>query len=459
MSTTSTAPMAARTRALLEAPILATLARLSAPNILNLIAIAGLVTVDGLFAARMSSHALAGVSFVFPWVMLVQHGAASGMGGAVASAIARALGAGQRDRADALAAHAIWLALLLSVVSTAGMLAFGPVIYRWMGADGEAFAHAVSYSTAVFGASACIWLMNLLCSVVRGTGNMTQPSMVILACVAAHAALSPVLMFGMAGFPSLGVAGAGVSLGTAFGVGALYLIVRLRGGSCVVRVRFLDTRLEPALLVEFLRVGIPGMANVVINNITVIILTALAARWGRDVSLAYSVGARLEYIVIPLGFGVGTAIVAMVGTNMGAKRFARMHAAAWTGAGMAAAVCGATGLFFAAMPSLWTGIFTDDPEIVRVATAYLHIVGPAYALYGLGIGFYFACQGAGRLAIAVCANVARLLVAGGLTWLAVERLGGSPAWMFAAIASAFTAYAFLNACAFRRAFRLSKPAP
>src|SRR5437763_15295908 len=98
-------PVAARTKLLLEGPVFSTLLRLSAPNVLNLLAITGMITFDGLFLGRLGSDALAGVSLAFPFVMLIQHTAASGMGGGVSSAIARALGAGKRDVADALALH------------------------------------------------------------------------------------------------------------------------------------------------------------------------------------------------------------------------------------------------------------------------------------------------------------------------------------------------------------------
>ena len=94
---------------MLEGPILPTLLRLSAPNVLNLLAIAGMITFDGLFMGRLGADALAGVSLAFPFVMLMQHTAASGMGGGVSSAIARALGAGKRDVANALVLHTLVL--------------------------------------------------------------------------------------------------------------------------------------------------------------------------------------------------------------------------------------------------------------------------------------------------------------------------------------------------------------
>src|SRR6478735_3516403 len=126
-------PMAARTKLLLEGRILPTLLRVAAPNVLNLLAIAGMVTFDGLFLGRLGPDALAGVSLAFPFVMLIQHTAASGMGGGVSSAIARALGAGKRGVADALVLHAFVLALGLAAAFSTVLVLGAPFIFRWMG--------------------------------------------------------------------------------------------------------------------------------------------------------------------------------------------------------------------------------------------------------------------------------------------------------------------------------------
>src|SRR6266404_2984955 len=90
-SPAATRPVAARTKLLLEGPVLSTLLRLSAPNVLNLLAIAGMITFDGLFLGRLGADALAGVSLAFPFVMLMQHAANGGVGGGISSAIARSL--------------------------------------------------------------------------------------------------------------------------------------------------------------------------------------------------------------------------------------------------------------------------------------------------------------------------------------------------------------------------------
>jgi MATE family, multidrug efflux pump len=438
-------PASARTRRLLEAPILPTLLRLSAPNVLNLAAIAGLITFDGLFLGRLGPDALAGASLVFPFVMFVQHVAASGMGGAVSSAIARALGAGARERADDLATHAFALAVGMAIVFSGVMLSVGPLIYRWMGGRGAALQAALDYSTVALGGAISICLLNILANVVRGTGNMAYPAAVLIGSVLAHVVISPVLIFGWGPLPPLGPAGAGWGLTVSFGIGSAVLFFHLRRVNSLVRLGFSRLPRQWDLYREFFRVGVPGMLNVAINNLTVIVLTGVAGHLGREAAIGYAMGARLEYIMIPLAFGFGTALVAMVGTNWGARQQQRARAIAWTGAGTVAAACGVLGLFFALFPVLWMGLFTEDEEVIRVGTLYLRTAGPIYALHGLGMAIYFAMQGVGNVVPAVLANALRLVASAGGALAAALWLGAGPLGVFAAIACGFILYGSLNA--------------
>src|SRR5882672_11228961 len=118
-------PVSATTRRLLEGPIALTLLRLAAPNVVMLVAQVALNVLEAYFVGWLGTDALAGVSVTFPLIMLMQTMSAGGMGGGVASAVARALGAGRRDEADALVAHAIVIALVLAGAFTAAMLAGG----------------------------------------------------------------------------------------------------------------------------------------------------------------------------------------------------------------------------------------------------------------------------------------------------------------------------------------------
>src|ERR1700704_4565859 len=195
--------VAARTRLLLEGPILPTLLRLSAPNILNLLAIAGMITFDGLFLGRLGLNVLAGASLAFPFVLLIQQTAARGMGGGVSSAIARALGAGKRNLADALVLHTFILALGLAAVFSTVLLLGAPFVFRWMGGRGEVLSNALAYANVAFSGAVSICMLNLLGSAVRGTGNMGLPAAVIVGSVIAHVLISPLLIFGFGPLPAL----------------------------------------------------------------------------------------------------------------------------------------------------------------------------------------------------------------------------------------------------------------
>src|SRR5262245_24801059 len=173
-------PPAAKTKRLLEGPVLSTLLKLAAPNVLNLLALAGMITFDGLFVGRLGADALAGVSLAFPWVMLVMQSTNGGMGGGVSSAVARSLGAGQRDRADALVFHAFVLALGLGAAFSSALLVGAPFLFRFMAADDEVLRAGMAYANVAFGGAVCLCVLNLLGNAVRGTGNMVLPASVII---------------------------------------------------------------------------------------------------------------------------------------------------------------------------------------------------------------------------------------------------------------------------------------
>ena len=434
---------AVRSKLLLEGPIFPTLLRLSAPNVLNLLAFAGVITFDGFFLGRIGTNALAGASLAFPWVMLVLQTTNSGMGAGVSSAVARGLGAGRRDRADELVFHAFLLAIGLSVLFSTAMLLGGPAIFRAMGARDEMLADALAYSNVALGGAVCICVMNLLANAVRGTGNMSPPAFLLAGCVILHIAISPALIFGWGPIPALGPAGAGLGLVIPFALGAFVIVAYLRSPAAAIRLNFRGVAPHWELFADILKVGVPGLVNTAITNLSVVVLTGIAGQFGAQAAIAYAMGARLEYIMQPVAFGFGTAIVTMVGTNWGAKQYGRARRIAWTGALTIAAVCGAIGWTAAVAPNLWLEMFSADPAVARLGALYLQIVGPSYVCFGLGLGLFFVSQGFGRGFAAMSANAARLLVSAAGALAAIYWLDAGMTGMFAAVSLGFVLYAAL----------------
>ena len=429
---------------LLRAPILPTLLRLAGPNVLVMLAQACTGLIETAFIGRLGVGALAGVAVVFPGFMLMQMMSGGAMGGAISAAIARALGGGKRAEAEALAVHALVINGLLGLCFTLLGLFAGPVLYRAMGAQGATLEAALRYSDVLFSGAIVLWLFNGLASCIRGTGNMLVPAGVIVGGAVLLVPLSPCLIFGLGPFPALGVTGGGLAMLAYYAVGGLILLRYLRGPHSLVRLR--RVRLHAAPLWTILRVGLVASLVSVQTQIIVTLFTAYVAPFGPGAMAGYGTGARLEYMLIPLVFGFGAPLVALVGTNLGAGQPERALRAAWTGATLAFATTEAIGLVAAVWPGAWLHLFGDDPSMIEAGSAYLRDVAPFYGAFGFGMALYFASQGAGRMIWPLAAAVLRMGVAVGGGWLAL-RLGFGLHTVFLALSAGIVAMAAVNAAA------------
>ena len=446
-------PLDSRTRLLLEAPIAPTLLRLAWPNIVVMLAQASTGLIETWWVSRLGIDALAGMALVFPGFMMMQMLSAGALGGGISSAIARALGGGRRDDADALVLHAIIINVAIGSVFSALVLGFGPSFYRALGGEGASLQAALLYSNVVFAGTPLVWLMNALASVIRGTGNMLVPSLAVCVGVVLLVPLSPCLIFGVGPFPALGLAGAGIAV-----VSTTALVTSVLASYIAARrsvVRFAWSRPRRALFADILRVGAVASVTVLQTTLTVALTTALVGgapggngNGGGDAIAGYGTGVRLEYLLVPVVFGLGAPLVALVGTNIGAGQRARALRVALTGGVIAFVLAEAIGVAAALWPTAWLGLFSADPGMLATGAQYLRIVGPAYGFFGLGLALYFASQGAGRLLWPLLAGLVRLVIAVGGGWVAL-RLTGSLGSVFAALALGLVAYGVILSAAIR----------
>jgi putative MATE family efflux protein len=433
-----------RTRRLLEGPIGATLLRLAWPNIVLTMVQASVGLIETYFVAKLGTDALAGMALVFPVVMLIQMMSAGAMGGGISSAVARTLGAGRREAADALVWHAVAIAIGLGLLTTLGAFLGGRALYAAMGGSGDSLGAALAYSDTLFAGAVLIWLFNSLANVIRGTGNMWLPAAV--ACVGALVLIpvSPILIFGFGIVPRLGIVGGAVAVIVYYAIGSAIFALYIWSGRSVLHPALRPPRLTWPPAYEILRIGAVASLVAVTTNLTIAIATGLVGADGPAAVAGYGTGVRLEYMLIPLAFGLGAPLVAMVGTNIGAGRRERAMRIAWTGGAIAGAVTGAIGIAAALFPEAWLGLFGDDPTMLAVGAQYLRIVGPFYGFFGAGMALYFASQGAGRLGWPLLAGLLRLAIAGAGGYLAL-RLSGSIAGVFVALGLALAVFGLVNA--------------
>jgi len=428
-----------RTKTLLEAPIAPTLLRLAIPNVMTTLVQASTGLIEAYFIGWLGTDALAGVALVFPGLMLMQMMSAGAMGGGVSSAVARALGGGRRAEADAVVLHALVIATGIAMFFTAAVLAGGPWLYAALGGRGESLSTALIYSNIVFAGVILIWLFNTLASVIRGTGNTFIPAVVTLAGAALLIPLSPCLIFGFGPLPRMGVAGGAAALLMYYGFGALFFAIYLWSGCGVLRPNLLATSLRWPMFRDILRVGALSSLVSLMTNVTIALTTGLVGAFGPAAIAGYGIGTRLEYLLIPLAFGFGGPLVALVGTNLGAGNRERAVRAAWIGGWICFGLAEAIGVAAALAPEAWLTLFDRDPAMIAAGSAYLRVVGPFYGFFGLGMALYFASQGAGAMAWPLLAGLVRMAIAVGGGWLLL-RAGADLAWVYAALGAALLVF-------------------
>ena len=422
-----------KTQALLTAPIVPTLLRLSAPGVL-LVLFQSMVSVgDTYFVGRLGTEPLAALALVFPLIMLLQMTSAGAMGGGVSSAIARALGSGNTAAARQLVVHALVIAAAMGLGFTVLVLLFGPWLYQALGGRGDTLGHALRYSDIVFGGAITVWIANTLSSVLRGTGNMHTPAFALIGAALVHLPLSATLV------ARIGIAGAGIAYVTTFGIAALVMAAIVFRRTSALRPRREDWTLEWRRFREILRVGAISSVNALQTVVTAVIITGFVGRYGAAALAGYGVGLRLELLQIPLVFAVGQALVVLVGTHVGAARPERAKEIAWVGAALAASISLAIGITVSIFPRAWVGLFSADAAVLESGSQYLRTVAPFYPFLAAGIALYFASQGAGRVLRPVLAGTVRLIlvIAGGL--MAVSLQG-----VFIVIAAAMIAFGGLT---------------
>ncbi|MBR0718368.1 MATE family efflux transporter [Bradyrhizobium liaoningense] len=401
---------------LLDGPILRTLLSLAWPNVIGLSAGTCVVIAETSYIGRLGVEALAAMALVFPCVILMMTMSGGAMGGAVASAIARALGAGDRERASTLASHAFLIGITFGLVFMLGMLIFGPKVLEMLGGRGEVLTHAIAYTQVFFGGAVLPWLLNTMAGVLRGTGNMKLPSLLMLNSAACQIILGGTLGLGLGPVPQFGMRGvaAGSLIAYTLNIGVMgwYLF----SGRARVVPKLRGLRVQWAMFFDILKVGAIACFSPLQSVLTISILTHMLAKFGTAILAGYGVGARLEFLLTSIAFSFGIATVPMIGMAIGARKIARARRIAWTAGISAFLAVGTPACLVAIFPDLWVNIFTDNATVRAASHQYLSTVAPFYAFIGLASTMYFCSQGAAKVLGPVLAQTARLIYISACGW-------------------------------------------
>ena len=410
---------------LVDGPILSTLLRLAWPNVIALTAGTCVVIAETSYIGRLGVDSLAAMALVSPFVILTMTMSGGAMGGGVASAVARALGAGDIDRASTLAMHALLIGLCFGLGFMLFMLVLGPSLLALLGGRGNVLAQAVSYVQIFFGGAVVPWLMNTLAGILRGTGNMKLPSAMILSSAVCQVILGGALGLGFGPIPQFGMRGVAAGSLIAYMISISLMGWYLFSGRARVKPRIRGLRVQAAMFFDILKVGAIACFSPLQGVLSISIFTHMLAGFGTAVLAGYGIGARLEFMLTSIAFSIGIASVPMIGMSIGAGKTARARKIAWTAGTVAFVSVGALASIIGVFPDLWVSMFTEDAGVREASRQYLSTAAPCYAFIGLAMSMYFSSQGAAKVIGPVLAQTARLgFIAAGGWWLSTH--GASP---------------------------------
>ena len=400
-----------RTQEFLSKPIVPLLIRMSAPNTVAFFIQSLVVLTEVWFISKLGTDSLAAVALAFPLLMITQTMSGGALGGAITSAVARSMGANDIDRVEKLIWHSVVISLGGALIFLILFLFFGNQLLFLLGGRGEILQESYAYCSVLFFGGALLWLSGSLSAVLRGMGNMRFPATLMVIASSFQVVLSGGFILGWFGFPKLGVPGAAVAVLITSAIMVTVILIKLQSNSVPASLKKEKFQLSKSLFDNIFEVAIPASVSPLLTVGTILVLTGLVGTFGTEALAGYGIGSRVEFLMIPLIFGIGTAMTSIVGANIGAKEIIRAEKVGIYGGSTAGIVSVFIGLTLALFPESWIQFFTNDPKAFEVTKRYIQLVGPFYIFQGVGLSLYFASQGANAMKWPTIATIIRFLVA------------------------------------------------
>ena len=362
----------------------ATLLRLTLPMVIGVFAIFAFNLADTYFVAQLGTRELAAMTFTFPIVMVLG-GIALGLGTGTASVVARAIGEGNPQHVRRLASDSLLLALcIVAVLAFAGLLTINPM-FRLLGATEELLPLIRRYMRVWYPGMVFVVVPMVGNNAIRATGDTRFPSLVMVVGALVNVVLDPILIFGLAGFPRLDLAGAAIATVVARSTTCVAALMILH-----FRERMLDFSVPSGR--DFLRscrailsVGGPAAGTAIINPLGAGLVTRIAAGLGATTVAAMGAGMRVATFALVPVIALSTALVPFVGQNWGAANLARVdrarrHANLLAMGWGVVCVC-----LMISLAGLIARQFGTDAEVVHRIRLFLWIVPLGFALQGICI--------------------------------------------------------------------------
>ena len=423
---------------------------LAIPMMLEMAMESVFAVVDIAFVSRLGTDAIAAVG-ITEALVTVLYAVAVGLGMGVTAMVSRRIGAGERRAAADVTGQAIWIGAVMSILIGVTGAVYAADMLRLMGASVSVIETGTGFAAVLLGGSASILYLFLLNAAFRGAGDAAIALRSLWLANGLNIVLDPCLIFGLGPFPEMGVTGAAVATTIGRGVGVLYQLWYLFDGRGRLEFHLRHLRIKPAMIARMLMISAGGVGQFLISTSSWIIVMRIVALYGSNAIAAYTIALRiLEFVWLP-AWGLGNAAATLVGQNLGANQPERAEKSAWLAARYNTVFLTAVGAIIVIVAPGLAGLFSNDPDVVRVGTHCLRILGIGFPVYAVGMIIVQALNGAGDTRTPTVVNLISfwILQIPLAYWLATQVLD-SPNGVFAAIVLSETVMTILGVIVFRR---------
>lgn len=375
-------------------PIGRALGLLAIPMMLEMAMESIFAVVDIAFVSRLGTDAVAAVG-ITEALITVLYGTAIGLGLGLTAMVSRRIGSNDPLGAAAVTGQAIWVGAILSIIIGVAGVAYARDLLEIMGASESVITTGEGFTAVTLGGAVTIIYLFLLNAAFRGAGDATVALRSLWLANGINIILDPCLIFGLGPFPELGVTGAAVATTIGRGTGVLYQLWYLMNGRGRIEFHTRYLKFNFMLARRMVRISLGGIGQFLIATASWIGVMRIVSLYGSSAIAAYTIALRMmEFVFLP-AWGLGNAASTLVGQNLGAEQPERAEKSAWRAAKYNAAFMSGTGVFLLIFASSVTGLFTNEPEVLRWGTNCLRILSIGFPMYAIGMVVVQALNGAG----------------------------------------------------------------
>jgi putative MATE family efflux protein len=303
--------------------------------------------------------------------------------------VAQLWGARRRQDAGEAARHFLWLSIGVSILLAGLGIAGNLLVMQQLGAESAVIELALPYSTLIFLVIPCTVLIQVLSSILQGTGDTKTPMYGLIGVNFLHVLLAYPLIYGQWGAPAMGLKGAALAVGVAEATGMFYLLLRCRP----ILKQSSTLRLDLIRLIWDVGASVSGER--IVQQAGIFIYTKLVLLYGTVAYAAHQVGLSIESFSFLPGYGLAIAAATMVGQSIGAGKYTRAKLENWEANRLAMMIMTGMGILFFFFPYTLLHAFTTDDAVIELGTTFLKIVALLQVPLALTMVLAGSLRGAG----------------------------------------------------------------